>query len=434
MPYSSKKTGKNKITVYKKDSGEVVGHTTPANYNAYMAALHIHSGDNAAHGGMVEMPKGEFIKEHERLIPQLEGQEKKEQSEELKDVRGYAEGGIVSPYPEVKQEKEEMEPGGAYDEGNDPEFESAPHMAEGGILGFDPDKLQGDLTAGTSDQKRPMPIDFNPVPIPSTPPIQNVPRGTMAKTPINQKLPGMPPSMTADELSNYIQGQKGKIGQFGAQNQMNLANELENRRNSLGYKATIGLKGFADALMQGVAGAGNPGFQREFENQEANAGNQRLNALQGANTANIQQINSEMALDAKNPTSPISRSIQKAYGGTLESLGVSKNDIPNLSAEMASDFLNKRITLADVNNKLELEKAVAEASLGEKQQERKLGAMQDLSKMGILRRMFSPEAKGLEEQAGLRKPSISMPSVGQVYKGHVFMGGDPSKAESWRKQ
>lgn len=45
MPYSSHKNG-NKITVTKKTTGEVVGHTTPENYAGYMAALHMHSPEN----------------------------------------------------------------------------------------------------------------------------------------------------------------------------------------------------------------------------------------------------------------------------------------------------------------------------------------------------------------------------------------------------
>ena len=57
MPYSSKQEG-NKITVYKKSTGEVVGHTTPEKYKGYMAALHIH----AAYGGKVPSPLVEYLK------------------------------------------------------------------------------------------------------------------------------------------------------------------------------------------------------------------------------------------------------------------------------------------------------------------------------------------------------------------------------------
>lgn len=44
MPYGYRKSG-DKITVFKKDTGKVVGHTTPAKLKGYLAALHIHSKD-----------------------------------------------------------------------------------------------------------------------------------------------------------------------------------------------------------------------------------------------------------------------------------------------------------------------------------------------------------------------------------------------------
>jgi Cu/Zn superoxide dismutase len=43
MPYSYEKSG-GKVRVFKKDSGETVGHTTPEKLHAYLAALHIHEG------------------------------------------------------------------------------------------------------------------------------------------------------------------------------------------------------------------------------------------------------------------------------------------------------------------------------------------------------------------------------------------------------
>lgn len=47
MPYSYKKISPTEITIYKKDTGKVVGHTTPAKKDAYMAALHMHEPKSA---------------------------------------------------------------------------------------------------------------------------------------------------------------------------------------------------------------------------------------------------------------------------------------------------------------------------------------------------------------------------------------------------
>ena len=42
MPYGHRKKG-NKVEVYKKDTGEHVGNTTPKKLNSYLAALHAHT-------------------------------------------------------------------------------------------------------------------------------------------------------------------------------------------------------------------------------------------------------------------------------------------------------------------------------------------------------------------------------------------------------
>lgn len=44
MPYGYRKSG-DKITVFKTDTGKVVGHTTSAKLKGYLAALHMHSKD-----------------------------------------------------------------------------------------------------------------------------------------------------------------------------------------------------------------------------------------------------------------------------------------------------------------------------------------------------------------------------------------------------
>ena len=56
MPYDHHKSGKNEVTVTKKD-GSVVGHTTPGKLNAYLAALHIHEPKNMSGGGEVDFSK-----------------------------------------------------------------------------------------------------------------------------------------------------------------------------------------------------------------------------------------------------------------------------------------------------------------------------------------------------------------------------------------
>jgi len=63
-----------------------------------------------AHGGevkdpddkMIEFSKDDMIEEHERLIPQLEGEEKEDQIKELADIRDMTDGGLVPGKAKIK--------------------------------------------------------------------------------------------------------------------------------------------------------------------------------------------------------------------------------------------------------------------------------------------------------------------------------------------
>ncbi len=52
MPYDYRKSGKG-YEVYKKDTGEVVGHTTKENLKKYLAALYVHSKDKGKDSGRI---------------------------------------------------------------------------------------------------------------------------------------------------------------------------------------------------------------------------------------------------------------------------------------------------------------------------------------------------------------------------------------------
>ncbi len=258
MPYTSKKTGKDEITVEKKDSGKVVGHTTPEKYNAYMAALHIHSGDNAATGGYIH--------------------------------------------------------------GDD-----------------DQPEMMDTLMGGTSDQKAPVPTP-PPPPIPIAKPAMapapqaNVPPQVAPTQAQSPQLPGMPASVTPDEISNYVNTGKMKANQFGPQEQLALNQALNARQNSFGSKATSGLKGFADALMMGVARAGNPGWQQQYEGEEQQNRQNQMGALKGAGEANLQQLQTGMSLDKMDPKSPLSKTAQSSYAPLFEDLGYPKGALNGMSA------------------------------------------------------------------------------------------------------
>lgn len=199
------------------------------------------------------------------------------------------------------------------------------------------DELMGDLTQGTSPQIAPVPPPAIPAPaIPpvSVSPVKPPPR-IPAEAPITDapaSLPGMPPSITVNDLEDYFNKQKSSLDKFGPEDQMAQQDATNARRNSFGYKATEGAKGFADALMMGVARAGDPGFRRDFVNQENQMAQENMNALRGANEANINRTNSNMAIDRMNPGSDLSKIAQQSYAPLFEKLGYEPGALEKMSA------------------------------------------------------------------------------------------------------
>lgn len=147
-------------------------------------------------------------------------------------------------------------------------------------------------------------------------------------------LPGMPPSVKPSDIESYLVRQKEQLGKYGPESQMSLQKDIDARRNSLGYKVADAGKGFADALMMGVAGAGNPGWQQSFREDENRAAEQKMRALKEAGESNINQINAGMILDEFDPGSALSKSSQMTYEplySKLTELGFQPNALKNMS-------------------------------------------------------------------------------------------------------
>jgi hypothetical protein len=260
-----------------------------------------------------------------------------------------AEGGIVSPYPENRQMLEEEKPGEAFDEGEDEEYTK---MWPGGIVGDDEDRPQDasytpkslDLSDLTQNQAPIAGPDFNTpqiAPQAQKQPVQQAQEPAQPPQPPPQ-LPGMPPGTNPDEIAQYIQGQKKKIGQYGPEQQLELQNQLINQKQGLGNRLVSGAKGFSDALMQGVARAGNPGNQQAFENQLNEQGNQQMGTLARAGEQNMQQIGANQKMDAMDSKSPLSKMAQQSFGPILQRyLHITPENVSKMSAaqmEMAGEL------------------------------------------------------------------------------------------------
>lgn len=191
-------------------------------------------------------------------------------------------------------------------------------------------QLINSLTPSTSQQMPPIQPESPPL-VPSGPAPLAALQKPEAPAPSVQ-LPGMPPEMTPDNITPYLNGQKQKLNRFGPDQRLELQNQLNARQNSLGVKTTEGLKGFADALMSGVARAGNPNWQGQFQAQEQQNAQNQIGAFKDAGDLNTKQVESGMTLDRMDPRSPLSKSAQESYAPLFAKLGYAPGKLQTMSA------------------------------------------------------------------------------------------------------
>lgn len=244
-------------------------------------------------------------------------------------------------------------------------------------------QLLNSLTPGTSDQAgqiQPPPT----LPMPQTQPPPAPAPAAVAQVPAtpSPKLPGMPPNISPVDFEKYLGKQRGQVDRFGADQQMAQQDAINQRRNSFGYKATEGLKGFADALMMGVARAGNPGFQSQFTNQENQQAADQMNTLRGANESNLKSTEAKMTMDKMNPNSQLSKSAQQSYAPLFEKLGYPANKIQGMSAanidstlQLMAAYGGKEIEAKIKEYDLEIERTRLAAALGKNEQDAKKDQM-----------------------------------------------------------
>jgi hypothetical protein len=77
------------------------GEGTPT-VNKFKSSYALAEGGKVPDDKMIEFSKDDMIEEHERLIPQLEGEEKEDQIKELADIRDMTNGGLVPGKAKIK--------------------------------------------------------------------------------------------------------------------------------------------------------------------------------------------------------------------------------------------------------------------------------------------------------------------------------------------
>ncbi len=243
------------------------------------------------------------------------------------------------------------------------------NLAGGGFIPDENMDLMGDLTPGTSQQQQtmmppqtlPRIPNIPPAPISSRPPAPTPMAQAPAQSPV--KLPGMPPSVTPDEIQGYLSKQKQNLSKYGPDAQMELQNQTLKQRNNIPNTIGRGMSTMADALMQGVARAGNPGFQKAYEDRQADQAKEQMATLQKANEGQIQQTEAGMKLDMMNPKSEISNAYRESFAPIFTDMGYQPEQVAKMSASQIGTVADMGIRYGDVKAQLALKKAMNDADI-----------------------------------------------------------------------
>lgn len=141
------------------------------------------------------------------------------------------------------------------------------------------------------------------------------------------------PGFDQDALDKYLADQKGQMDKFGADHMADSMKNMHDQEN--GVVSSIGrrMAGASDAIMQGVARAGNPGNLRAYDERQARNVDENDKQLGALNATNMADTKAKAALDQQSSHNAMGASIANAILPTLKALYPGKTDAQY--AEMA---------------------------------------------------------------------------------------------------
>lgn len=250
----------------------------------------------------------------------------------------------------------------------------------------------------------------------------------------NSGMPPAPPVNAApvapnNSIQSYIGQQKQQLGQYGPEQQMAVSKSLLDQQNGTrGTLANAGT-GLADALMQGVARAGNPGFQANLQNRQNAQAGMQMDALKGAREANTQNVGANQRLDAMDPQSPLSASKRAQNGPILQAMGFDPKTIGQMSAAEMDTTMN---LLKDFRGK-DMEVAVAKMKAAIEARRDQETARHNVSSEGLeatktgeaMRHNVADEANKNEEiKSGMLEKAAAVPVMSRIAS---VLGGNPAQ-------
>ncbi len=257
------------------------------------------------------------------------------------------------------------------------------------------------------------------------------------------------PGHSPQDLEGYIASQTAQIDKYGPEQEKAVMDSIVKGRGSLGRGVSHAGATFADALMQGVAGAGNPGFAKNLDENQARVDEMRLKEPQVEQAMNAQNMGAKEKLAGMTSSSPLGASMTAPLAAFFKRVGVPESEIPKMLANPAAarGVVEPFAAVMTAEDKMKMETMLRQLELGQRDEQirgtlanqeaqtaldkskQEQDALKTISNQGpldsILHNRWTSEGKALREKAGLDKPeepSHGIPDLGETFNGHKVIG------------
>lgn len=216
------------------------------------------------------------------------------------------------------------------------------------------------VDGGASTTAKSPPIPPTPTvapPMPQAMAPKPAPAAAAAPT-VAKPMPGMPADVTPEALRGYLEEKRSAIGKYGADRQYDAEMRNVNARRGLGYGLAAGGATLADAIMQGVAGAGNPGFAKQLEDRVSGLADREAGAMERARKNTMEEVDAKQKVDYMDPGSTMSKMYQEAFGPIFQKMGYSPASVFKMPASQIANIATLGIQFEDAKSQQELKRAM----------------------------------------------------------------------------
>lgn len=173
----------------------------------------------------------------------------------------------------------------------------------------------------------------------------------------NPKVASSHPGFNQDELEKYLMNEKGQMDKYGADKQATDFDALRAKQHGVGNTIGRALATAGDGIMQGVAGAGNPGFLEHMDAKQAHDLQMQTEMGKNLNETNMAGIKAKEGLDRQSSHNPLGNSTAQAMIPMLKQIYPGKTDAEYQAMArnpaVTEALLPEGVKLADAKARLE---------------------------------------------------------------------------------